>query len=59
MPVTSTSSAAIGAVESSLVDAAAAPRQGDEGGPDAWLVFDAGRGSGVPRPRQSVPRSWC
>jgi tRNA-Thr(GGU) m(6)t(6)A37 methyltransferase TsaA len=31
---------AIGRVESTLTDRAAAPRQGDEGGPDAWLVFD-------------------
>lgn len=31
---------AIGHVESPLVGRAAAPRQGDEGGPDAWLVFD-------------------
>jgi tRNA-Thr(GGU) m(6)t(6)A37 methyltransferase TsaA len=31
---------AIGRVESSLKDKASAPRQGDEGGPDAWLVFD-------------------
>ncbi len=31
---------AIGVVESSLVDRDAAPRQGDEGAPDAWLVFD-------------------
>jgi tRNA-Thr(GGU) m(6)t(6)A37 methyltransferase TsaA len=30
----------IGRVESSLVDTASAPRQGDEGAPDAWLVFD-------------------
>ncbi|MEV4754976.1 tRNA (N6-threonylcarbamoyladenosine(37)-N6)-methyltransferase TrmO [Micromonospora sp. NPDC049559] len=30
----------IGRVESPLVDRAAAPRQGDEGSPDAWLVFD-------------------
>ncbi|MEV5707857.1 tRNA (N6-threonylcarbamoyladenosine(37)-N6)-methyltransferase TrmO [Actinoallomurus sp. NPDC052274] len=29
----------IGRVESSLTDRAAAPRQGDEGAPDAWLVF--------------------
>ncbi|HKT00865.1 MAG TPA: tRNA (N6-threonylcarbamoyladenosine(37)-N6)-methyltransferase TrmO [Rugosimonospora sp.] len=29
----------IGVVESSLVDCDAAPRQGDEGAPDAWLVF--------------------
>lgn len=31
----------IGRVESTLVDLTQAPRQGDEGGPDAWLVFDA------------------
>jgi tRNA-Thr(GGU) m(6)t(6)A37 methyltransferase TsaA len=30
----------VGRVESSLVDLADAPRQGDEGGPDAWLVFE-------------------
>jgi tRNA-Thr(GGU) m(6)t(6)A37 methyltransferase TsaA len=30
----------IGRVESSLVDRHGAPRQGDEGAPDAWLVFD-------------------
>jgi tRNA-Thr(GGU) m(6)t(6)A37 methyltransferase TsaA len=30
----------IGWVESRLVDPAAAPSQGDEGAPDAWLVFD-------------------
>jgi tRNA-Thr(GGU) m(6)t(6)A37 methyltransferase TsaA len=30
----------IGRVESSLVDLAAAPNQGDEGAPDAWLVLD-------------------
>ena len=29
----------IGWVESSLNDLASAPRQGDEGAPDAWLVF--------------------
>ena len=32
----------IGVVESSLVDLAAAPKQGDEGAPDAWLVFEPG-----------------
>ena len=32
--------APIGHVESPLVDAAAAPKQGFEGGPDAWLVFE-------------------
>lgn len=30
----------IGRVESPLLDRAAAPRQGDEGAPEAWLVFD-------------------
>jgi tRNA-Thr(GGU) m(6)t(6)A37 methyltransferase TsaA len=32
----------IGRVESPLTDPAEAPKQGHEGGPDAWLVFDAG-----------------
>ncbi|MEU8926413.1 tRNA (N6-threonylcarbamoyladenosine(37)-N6)-methyltransferase TrmO [Kitasatospora sp. NPDC048545] len=32
---------AIGRVESPLTARAGAPRQGDEGGPEAWLVFDA------------------
>ena len=31
----------IGWVESPLVDRAVAPKQGDEGSPDAWLAFDA------------------
>ena len=31
----------IGIVESPLTDVASAPRQGDEGAPDAWLSFDA------------------
>ena len=31
----------IGRVESPLTDLASAPRQGDEGAPEAWLVFDA------------------
>jgi tRNA-Thr(GGU) m(6)t(6)A37 methyltransferase TsaA len=30
----------IGTVESPLRDRASAPKQGDEGAPDAWLVFD-------------------
>jgi tRNA-Thr(GGU) m(6)t(6)A37 methyltransferase TsaA len=30
----------IGEVESSLTDRASAPKQGHEGAPDAWLVFD-------------------
>jgi tRNA-Thr(GGU) m(6)t(6)A37 methyltransferase TsaA len=32
--------APIGVVESSLTDPAAAPKQGDEGAPAAWLVFE-------------------
>jgi tRNA-Thr(GGU) m(6)t(6)A37 methyltransferase TsaA len=31
---------AIGTVESSLTDLAAAPKQADEGAPEAWLVFE-------------------
>jgi tRNA-Thr(GGU) m(6)t(6)A37 methyltransferase TsaA len=30
----------IGVVDSPLTDLDAAPKQGDEGGPDAWLVLD-------------------
>ena len=30
----------IGTVESPLTDPASAPKQGDEGAPDAWLVLD-------------------
>jgi tRNA-Thr(GGU) m(6)t(6)A37 methyltransferase TsaA len=30
----------IGVVESPLTDLEAAPKQGDEGGPDAWLALD-------------------
>jgi tRNA-Thr(GGU) m(6)t(6)A37 methyltransferase TsaA len=30
----------VGVVESSLTDRAAAPKQGHEGAPDAWLAFD-------------------
>ena len=32
----------IGTVESPLTDPASAPKQGDEGAPDAWLDFDPG-----------------
>lgn len=31
---------AIGRVESPLIDRASAPKQGDEGSPASWLVFD-------------------
>ena len=37
----------IGRVESPLVDRKAAPRQGHEGAPDAWLVFDPGVSDGI------------
>lgn len=37
----------IGTVESPLVDREAAPRQGDEGSPDAWLVFDPSVSEGI------------
>ena len=30
----------VGTVQSPLTDVAAAPNQGDEGAPDAWLVFE-------------------
>jgi tRNA-Thr(GGU) m(6)t(6)A37 methyltransferase TsaA len=30
----------VGTVESSLIDREAAPKQGDEGAPEAWLVFE-------------------
>jgi tRNA-Thr(GGU) m(6)t(6)A37 methyltransferase TsaA len=30
----------VGRVESPLVDPEVAPKQGDEGAPDAWLIFD-------------------
>ena len=34
--------APVGRVESPLTDVASAPLQGDEGAPDAWLVFEPG-----------------
>jgi tRNA-Thr(GGU) m(6)t(6)A37 methyltransferase TsaA len=37
----------IGWVESPLVDRDTAPKQGDEGSPDAWLVFDRGVSEGL------------
>ena len=37
----------IGRVCSPLVDLQLAPRQGDEGAPDAWLVFDPDVGEGL------------
>ena len=38
---------AIGTVESPLRDRASAPKQGDEGTPEAWLVFEARVGEGL------------
>jgi tRNA-Thr(GGU) m(6)t(6)A37 methyltransferase TsaA len=37
----------IGWVESPLMDRDAAPRQGDEGAPDAWLVLDPEMRAGI------------
>ena len=37
----------IGVVESALTDPAAAPKQGHEDGPDAWLVFEPGVADGL------------
>ncbi len=34
-------------VESALTDRGQAPRQGDEGAPDAWLVFEPAMASGI------------
>lgn len=37
----------IGRVESPLTDRAEAPKQGDEGAPEAWLVFEPGVRDGL------------
>lgn len=37
----------IGVVESSLIDPASAPKQGVEGGPEAWLAFDPAMAAGL------------
>ena len=37
----------IGRVESSLVDRRVAPKQGDQGAPEAWLVFEEGLRPGL------------
>ncbi|MGW1489819.1 tRNA (N6-threonylcarbamoyladenosine(37)-N6)-methyltransferase TrmO [Streptomyces sp. NPDC002402] len=37
----------IGRVESPLTDRASAPKQGDEGAPEAWLVFEPGVSEGL------------
>jgi tRNA-Thr(GGU) m(6)t(6)A37 methyltransferase TsaA len=38
---------AIGTVESPLTDRASAPKQADEGAPEAWLAFDRGMAAGL------------
>ena len=40
MPAPPVEPVPIGEVESPLTDMASAPKQGDEGSPDAWLVFE-------------------
>ena len=45
----------IGWVESSLTERAQAPRQGDEGAPDAWLVFEPRVADGI---RDIAPGAW-
>jgi tRNA-Thr(GGU) m(6)t(6)A37 methyltransferase TsaA len=37
----------IGHIESALADPATAPKQGVEGAPDAWLVFDSAVAEGI------------
>ncbi|MGP3918484.1 tRNA (N6-threonylcarbamoyladenosine(37)-N6)-methyltransferase TrmO [Nonomuraea sp. 10N515B] len=37
----------IGVVESPLVDRASAPKQGVEGGPEAWLAFEPAMADGI------------
>src|SRR5882757_239544 len=46
-PMSSYEVVPIGWVESPLKDRAQAPRQGDEGAPDAWLVIEPGVAEGV------------
>jgi tRNA-Thr(GGU) m(6)t(6)A37 methyltransferase TsaA len=38
---------AIGHVQSPLTDRASAPKQGDEGAPDAWVVFEPNMGEAL------------
>ncbi len=45
---------AFGRVESQLVDPAAAPKQGGEGSPDAWLAFQEDVRDGLVAPRASA-----
>ena len=45
----------IGWVESPLTERAQAPRQGGEGAPDAWLVFEPRVADGI---REIAPGAW-
>jgi hypothetical protein len=56
--VTSHQVVPIGWVESSLTDRAQAPRQGDEGAPSAWLVFEPGSPTAFAT-WPSAPKSSC
>ena len=38
---------AIGHVQSPLTDRASAPKQGDEGAPEAWVVFEPNMGEAL------------
>ena len=52
---------AIGVVESALRDRATAPKQGDEGAPDAWLVFEprvAGALDGIAAGDELLVLTW-
>jgi tRNA-Thr(GGU) m(6)t(6)A37 methyltransferase TsaA len=46
----------VGRVESPLTDPSLAPKQGDEGSPEAWLVFDA---AVLPALADVQPGSWA
>jgi tRNA-Thr(GGU) m(6)t(6)A37 methyltransferase TsaA len=50
----------IGRVESPLADPAAAPKQGDEGSPEAWLAFDEAVRAGLSdvRPGPAILLTW-
>ena len=51
----------IGVVQSSLSDPSAAPKQGDEGAPEAWLAFDpefAGALDGLAAGDQLLVLTW-
>jgi tRNA-Thr(GGU) m(6)t(6)A37 methyltransferase TsaA len=53
--------APIGSVESPLADPATAPKQGDEGAPDAWLILDPaviGGLDGIERGDEIIVLTW-